>query len=137
VHCQDYGADAVEVYMTFCTLLAALAYVSRRTLSAGHPGCEWLTGDERQLLNLIAAAQAEDADLFDANLRWLARAELHTSLAMTANAFAHALTANPAGNAGGARDRPREAVASRDRAALGRVITQGALRELGHGRAAG
>ena len=32
-----YGGDAVEVYMTFCTLLAALAYASRRPLSAGHP----------------------------------------------------------------------------------------------------
>lgn len=89
-----YGADAAEVYMTFRTLLAALAYASRRPLSAGHPGCERLTGDERQLLNLIAAAQAEDADLFEANLRWLARAELRTSLTMTANAFAHALTAH-------------------------------------------
>jgi hypothetical protein len=80
--------------MTFRTLLAALAYASRRSLSAGHPGCEWLTGDEHQLLNLIAAAQAEDQDLFEANLRWLARAALRTSLAMTANAFAQALHAH-------------------------------------------
>ena len=89
-----YGADAVEVYMTFCTLLAALAYASRRPLSAGHPGCAWLTGDERQLLTLIAAAQAEDQELFEANLRWLARADLRASLAMTANAFANALRAH-------------------------------------------
>jgi hypothetical protein len=89
-----YGTDAVEVYMTFCTLLAALAYASRRALSAGHPGCDWLTGDERQLLTLIAAAQAEDRPLFEANLRWLARAELRASLAMTANAFANALRAH-------------------------------------------
>jgi hypothetical protein len=89
-----YGADAVEVYMTFCTLLAALAYASRRSLSAGHPGCNWLTGDERQLLTLIAAAQAEDQPLFEANLRWLARADLRASLAMTANAFANALRAH-------------------------------------------
>jgi hypothetical protein len=80
--------------MTFCTLLAALAYASRRPLSAGHPGCAWLTGDERQLLTLIAAAQAEDQDLFEANLRWLARADLRASLAMTANAFANALRAH-------------------------------------------
>jgi len=89
-----YGGDAVEVYMTFCTLLAALAYASRRPLSAGHPGCDWLTGDERQLLTLIAAAQAEDRPLFEANLRWLARADLRASLAMTANAFANALRAH-------------------------------------------
>jgi hypothetical protein len=89
-----YGGDAVEVYMTFCTLLAALAYASRRPLSAGHPGCDWLTGDERQLLTLIAAAQAEDRPLFEANLRWLARADLRGSLAMTANAFANALRAH-------------------------------------------
>ena len=89
-----HGPDAVEVYMTFCTLLAALAYAARRPLSAGHPGCDWLTGDERQLLTLIAAAQAEDRDLFDANLRWLARVELRVSLAMSANAFANALRAH-------------------------------------------
>ena len=91
---RAYGGDAVEVYMTFCTLLAALAYAGRRPLSAGHPGCDWLTGDERQLLTLIAAAQAEDRDLFEANLRWLARADLRASLAMTANAFANALRAH-------------------------------------------
>jgi hypothetical protein len=89
-----YGGDAVEVYMTFCTLLAALAYASRRPLVPGHPGCDWLTGDERQLLTLIAAAQAENLPLFEANLRWLARADLRASLAMTANAFANALRAH-------------------------------------------
>src|ERR1700744_2250725 len=82
-----YGGDGVEVYMTFGTWLAALAYASRRPLSAGHPGCDWLTGDERQLLTLIAAAQAENEALFEANLRWLSRTDLRASLAMTANAF--------------------------------------------------
>lgn len=89
-----YGPDAVEVYMTFCTLLAALAYAGRRPLNAGHPGCDWLTGDERQLLNLIAAAQAEDGELFEAHRRWLVRIELRALLAMTANAFANALRAH-------------------------------------------
>lgn len=86
-----YGADAGEVYMTFCTLLCALAYASRRPLKVGYPGCRGLTGDERQLLTLIAAVQAEDTVCFEAHLRWLARAELCASLAITLNAFAHAL----------------------------------------------
>jgi len=86
-----YGADAGEIYLTFCTLLCALAYASRRPLSVGYPGCGLLTGDERQLLTLIAAAQAEDAPCFEAHLRWLARTDLRASLTITLNAFANAL----------------------------------------------
>jgi hypothetical protein len=89
-----YGADAGEIYLTFCTLLYALAYASRRPLRVGYPGCVSLTSDERQLLILIAAAQAEDNACFEGHLRWLTRRELRSSLLITLNAFANALRAH-------------------------------------------
>lgn len=101
-----FGGDAQEVYVTFCTLLCALAYAARRPLGVGHPGCHWLTGDERQLLALIAAIQAEDAALFEAHVRWLARAELRGPLTIALHAFAGALLAH-------GQSLPREKTAGR------------------------
>lgn len=85
------GDDAAEVLATFCTFLAALAYVGHRQLQVGYPGYPGLTGDERQCLLLIAAAQANDAACFEAHLRWLARAELRPALAIAARALGTAL----------------------------------------------
>lgn len=87
-----YGSNAVDVYMTFCTLLSALAYASRRPLRVGHPGCAWLTGDERQLLALIAAAQVDDIDSFEAHLRWLTHGALRAPPTIALTAFATALS---------------------------------------------
>jgi hypothetical protein len=88
------GEDAAEVLATFCTFLQALAYASRRRLQIGHPGCLALTGDERQLLTLVAAAQVDHSAHFEAHLRWLARAELRPALAIAVRALATALTAH-------------------------------------------
>ena len=74
--------------------LRALAYASRRRLHVGSPGCTMLTRDERQLLTLIAAAQAEDGARFEAHLRWLARAERRCGLAIAARALGAALAAH-------------------------------------------
>lgn len=85
------GEDAAEVLATFCTFLRALACAGRRRLRVGHPGCASLTPDERQLLTVIAAAQAGDQARFEANLRWLARAELRAALAIAVSALGTAL----------------------------------------------
>jgi hypothetical protein len=85
------GTEAVEVLATFGTVLRALAYASRRRVSIGYPGCGMITNDERQLLTLIAAAQAEDEACFEAHLRWMARADLRQALAIAVSAFATAL----------------------------------------------
>jgi hypothetical protein len=88
------GEDAPEVLATFCAFLRALAYASRRPLRIGHPGCMALTGDELQVLNLIAAAQADHRAFVTAHLRWLAQADLRGILEITAHALATAFLAN-------------------------------------------
>jgi hypothetical protein len=85
------GDDAAEVLATFCTFLTALAYVGRRRLQVGYPGYPGLTGDERQCLILIAAAQANDTARFEAYLRWLACSEFRPALAIAARALGTAL----------------------------------------------
>jgi hypothetical protein len=88
------GEDAAEVFVTFCTFLRALGCASRRLLRVGPPGSATLTRDERQLLSVIAAAQAGDDARGEAHLRWLARAELRHALAIAANALGAALAAH-------------------------------------------
>ena len=88
------GEDAAEVFVTFSTFLRALGCASRRLLRVGAPGSASLTRDERQLLSVIAAAQAGDAVRGEAHLRWLARAALRHALANAANALGAALAAH-------------------------------------------
>ncbi len=52
------GEDGPEVFVTFCIFLKALAVASRRQFVIGIPGCVTVTADERQVLTLLAAAQA-------------------------------------------------------------------------------
>ncbi len=88
------GEDAAEVYATLRTFLRALACTCRRRLRVGSPGSPSLTGDERQLLTLIAAAQAGGAAHFEAHLRWLARDTHREALAIATRALGTALLAN-------------------------------------------
>ncbi len=88
------GDDAAEVLATLCTFLRALAFAGRRRLLIAFPGCVVMTEDEQRVLALLAAAQNNDAALFEAHLRWLARADVRHILAIGARALAAALTAN-------------------------------------------
>ncbi len=88
------GEDAGEVFLTFCTFLKALAFASRRQLTIGTPGCMAVTADERQVLTLLAAAQADVPALFEAHLRWLAKSEQRHILKIAAGALATALKVN-------------------------------------------
>jgi hypothetical protein len=88
------GEDAAEVLASLYTFLLALSYTGRRRLQIGYPGCSTLTVDERRLLSLIAVAQADDDEHFDAHLRWLAQATLRPALAIAARALAAALKAH-------------------------------------------
>jgi hypothetical protein len=91
---ESCGADAAETFATFGTFLRALAYAARRRLCVGHPGSAGLTSDERQILILIAAAQADDQPRFDAHLLWLARGEFRPAVTMAALALGSALAAH-------------------------------------------
>jgi hypothetical protein len=88
------GEDAAEVLATFRTFLQALAFAGRRRLRIGWGGYAGITPDERQLLSLVAAAQAGDRPQLEAHLRWLAGAERRATLAIATQALGAALAAH-------------------------------------------
>lgn len=120
IHCpvmaQEFadacGSDAGEVFLTLCTFLKALAFASRRQLVIRAPDPFGVTSDERQVLTLLAAAQAEDNPLFQAHLRWLAPPERRRELQISAHALANAFKVNnlplalPPSATPGSRERP-------------------------------
>jgi hypothetical protein len=84
------GEDAGEVLATLRVFIIAYGSAARRRMNIGHPGGDGLTGDERQLLDLIAAAQDGDQPRFEANLCWIARPERRHCLVIAARALATA-----------------------------------------------
>lgn len=88
------GPDAAEVYVVFCAFLRALARASRRRLCVAPPGSFVLTGDERQMLTLLAAAQADDMTQFEAHLCWLTYPGARKGLGSAARLLAASLLAN-------------------------------------------
>jgi hypothetical protein len=88
------GEDGAEVFATFCTFLRALGFASRRRLAIGEPGSLAVTADERQMLTLVAAAQAAAPALLEAHLRWLTEPDRRHVLQIAAGALANALAAN-------------------------------------------
>ena len=88
------GEDAPEVFAAFHGFLNALAFAGRRRFTVGHPGCFFLTPDERQAIALVAAAQEGEDALFEANLSWMARREHRRVMAMGARVLAAAFMAH-------------------------------------------
>lgn len=107
------GEDGPDVFVTFCTFLKALAVASRRQFVIGAPGCAAITADERQVLTLLAAAQADCPALLDAHMRWIAIPEKRRILEIATRALARALLFNelnlvlPVHAIAGAGERPR------------------------------
>lgn len=89
-----FGEDGPEVFATFCTFLQALGFASRRPLTIGAPGCPEITAGERQILTLLAAAQADAPAMLEAHLRWIAIPEKRTVLEIATSALARALLVN-------------------------------------------
>ncbi len=95
------GADSTEVLSMVRICLDVLIRGARHRLVIGHPGACHLTGDERQVLNLVSAAQDNDHPRRDALLCWLMRADLRqqatAAIEMLAAMFAaHNLLVTPA-----------------------------------------
>lgn len=86
------GEDGPDVFVTFCTFLKALAVASRRQFVIGAPGCDAITADERQVLTLLAAAQADCEGLLDAHMAWIAIPEKRRILEIATGALARALS---------------------------------------------
>jgi len=87
-HCGDAAA---EVLTTFAAFLSAIGHASRRRLQIGFPGCLDLTGDERQLLALIAAGQAGDRALLQSHLRWLVRSDYRATVTLAVDTLGRLL----------------------------------------------
>jgi hypothetical protein len=88
------GADADRVLATFRAFLDSLGLTARRRISIGHPGWFGLTGDERQILGMIRAAQDDDQGRLAAQVCWFAQIERQSELADAARALAAAFAAH-------------------------------------------
>ncbi len=100
------GEDGPEVFATFCIFLKALGVAGRRKFAIGAPGCLAVTADERQVLTLLAAAQARAPALLEAHLRWIAIPERRHILEIATGALARALCASELGIALPTHDMP-------------------------------
>ncbi len=87
---EAFGEDAAEVLATLAVFLRVLGRGSRKRLVVGPACCLALTADERQVLNLVAAALNGHEAAFEANLVWLVRSEFHPALGVGARALASA-----------------------------------------------
>jgi hypothetical protein len=85
--------DGVQIIEAVATFLRALNHGSRHVLNVGHPGCQSITFDERQMLTVIAAAQADDEALLSSHLTWLVRGERRQEVAQAVQALGGVLSA--------------------------------------------
>lgn len=86
--------DGRELLITYCTFLRALAFARRRPVAVGLPGRVALTIDERRVLSLLAALQADEPARLEAHLRWMSTPARRLDLRIAAAALARALAVN-------------------------------------------
>lgn len=91
---QACGKDADEVLTIFRAFRDTLGLTARRRISIGHPGWFGLTGDERQILGMIGAAQDGDQARLAAQVCWFARGDRQRLLAGAVRALAAAFAAH-------------------------------------------
>ena len=96
--CRMLGAsfgspDGIQIVEAVATFLRALNHGSRHILGIGHPSCQTITWDERQMLTVIAAAQAGDDALLQSHLIWLVRSDRREDVAQAVQALAGVLRA--------------------------------------------
>jgi hypothetical protein len=87
------GASADDALAAFRCFFRAVAAFGRRRLAIGFPGAGTVTHDERLLVAVFAAAQANEQDRLAAHLRWLTAGGEHRVLAATAAVIGKALAA--------------------------------------------
>ncbi len=66
-----FSTDGEDAAGAVCVFLCLLGRSARQVFEIAPPGALTLTRDERRILTLLAAAQAEDPVLLDAHLRWV------------------------------------------------------------------
>ena len=85
------GKSGQDMLLTYAAFLKALGHGSRRPLTIGHPGLLGFTPDERQVIALLAAAQAGDDARLSAHLEWLIRTDCQCTATIAARTFARLL----------------------------------------------
>lgn len=85
------GGRGLVLLEAFGVFLQALGAGSRRMLAVGQPRVAGITGDEAQMLRLIAAAQSQDDALLAAHLSWLVRGAHGDTVARSARYLAESL----------------------------------------------
>ena len=85
------GEAGREMLLTYAAFLKALGHGSRRPLTIGHPGLLGFTPDERQVIALLAAAQANDDARLSAHLEWLVRADCQCTATIAVRTLARLL----------------------------------------------
>jgi hypothetical protein len=88
------GAEAGEARAAYGWFLEELARAGRRPLQLGIPGWPALTLDERLLLAVFAAAQAEELARLRAHLAWLFKGESNANLETAVGVVTAALARN-------------------------------------------
>lgn len=88
--------DGIQIIEAVATFLRALNHGSRHILGIGHPSCQTITfdaitSDERQMLTVIAAAQAGDEALLASHLTWLVRSDRREDVAQAVHALGRVL----------------------------------------------
>ena len=68
---HEFGATAGDLFADLTRFMTALNAHCRREISLAPIGCEKLMADERSLVAVLGAAQAEDMECLMAHLRWL------------------------------------------------------------------
>jgi hypothetical protein len=90
-----FGDDGADAAGGICLFLCLLGRSARRVFEIGSPGALVLTRDERQILTLLAAAQADDEAgdqiRLQAHLRWVATPAHRPALVRATMALARLL----------------------------------------------
>jgi hypothetical protein len=88
------GEGAPPVLAIFQSFLGIAGQASRRHVSVGYPGYVGLTADERNMVALIGAAQAEAHERLAAHLLWQAKPEARHDLGIAAQGLAKVFAAH-------------------------------------------
>lgn len=89
---RSFGCEnGIRLIEAVATFLRALNHGSRHILDVGHPSCVNITSDERQMLTVIAAAQADDEALLQSHLTWLVRGDRREDVTQAVQALGQVL----------------------------------------------
>ena len=87
-HAVQYASHIRDALTLF---LKSLSQGCRRMLTVSYPGCADITADERQMIAILAAMQAEDDALLRSHLSWLVKKDYRSCVLDAAQILAELL----------------------------------------------